>query len=40
MEVEIVPFKINITMEFCFDIVRLKEKMKIYQYFGCMSIHC
>jgi hypothetical protein len=40
MEVEIIPFKINVIMEFCFDIVKLKEEMKIYQYFDYMSINC
>ncbi len=38
MKVEMISWKIYMIMEYCFDIVRSKEQMKIYLYFNLMFV--
>lgn len=38
MKVEMISWKIYMVMEYCFDIVRSKEQMKIYLYFNLMFV--
>ncbi len=38
MKGEMISWKIYMIMEYCFDIVRSKEQMKIYLYFKLMFV--